>query len=270
MSQIATKLTGVPRTLFLPLRGRAEEQSHSHPLFQDPLAVEWLKLLGWDQELDAFYPKNGKAGTISIAIRTYHHDQIASRHIANHSHPVVVELGAGLSSRFHRIGQNAYRWFDLDLPVVTELRCKLDTQTQQHQFISASVMDFDWMDTLTNVAPENILFIAEGLLMYFEVNEVQQLIDMMRSRFPGATLDVEVVGNYFKMYRKRFTQITAPLKWFVTNEENLARMGLQVVNACSLYQLYPERWPWQWQLLLRLLTQFPYFRNGYLIVETKL
>ncbi|NEQ80208.1 MAG: class I SAM-dependent methyltransferase [Moorea sp. SIO2I5] len=271
MSQIATKLTGVPRTLLLPLRARADEQSHSHPLFQDPLAVEWLKLLGWDRELDTFYPKNSQVTSIAIAIRTCQHDQIASRHIANHSHPIVVELGAGLSSRFHRIGQNAYRWFELDLPVVTELRSKLDTQTEQHQFISASVMDFDWMETLSDVAPENILFIAEGLLMYLDPNEVQELINVMRSRFPSATLDVEVVGNFLnKIYRKKLTQIKAPFQWFVNNEKDLTAMGLQVVNTWSVYQIHQERWPWQWQLLLKLLTQFPYFRNGYLIVETKL
>ncbi len=190
MSQIVNKLTGVPRTLLLPLRGRAEEQAHPHPLFQDPLAVEWLKLVGWDRELDELYSKaTSKASSIVVAIRTYHHDQIASRHIAKHSHPVVVELGAGLSSRFHRIGKNAHHWFELDLPVVTELRSKLDTQTQQHQFISASVMDFDWMDTLPKVAPENILFIAEGLLMYLEVNEVKQLISVCDSFLLGAFRD---------------------------------------------------------------------------------
>ncbi|NEQ87899.1 MAG: class I SAM-dependent methyltransferase [Moorea sp. SIO2I5] len=270
MSQIVTELTGVPRTLLLPLRGRADEQSNPHPLFQDPLAVEWLKLAGWDQELEKFYSKSAKTGSIVAAIRTYQHDQITSGHIANHSHPVVVELGAGLSSRFHRIGQNAYRWLELDLPMVTELRSKLDTQTEQHQFISASVMDFDWMNNLPNVEPENILFIAEGLLAYFEVNEVQQLISTMRSRFPGATLDVEVLGNSAKMFSKMFSQIGAPLKWFVNNEQDLTAMGLQVFNTWSIYQLHQERWPWQWQLLLKLLTQFPYFRNTYLIVETKL
>ncbi|NES08331.1 MAG: class I SAM-dependent methyltransferase [Okeania sp. SIO2F4] len=270
MSEKVNELNGVPRTLLLPLRGRADEQAHPHPLFQDPLAVEWLKLLGWDRELDALYPQGSKAFSIVAAIRTYHHDQIASCHIANHSHPVVVELGAGLSSRFHRIGKNAYRWLELDLPVVTELRCKLDTQTQQHQFISSSVLDFDWMDTLPNVAPENILFIAEGLLMYLEVNEVQQLISVMRSRFPGATLDLEVLGLSTKIYNKIFAQIGAPLKWFVKNQEDLTSMGLQVVNAWSMYQLHLERWPWYWKLLLRFLTQFSYFRNAYLIIETKL
>ncbi|NER52928.1 MAG: class I SAM-dependent methyltransferase [Symploca sp. SIO1A3] len=271
MSQLTANLTGVPRTLMLPLRGRADEQSYSRPLFQDPLAVEWLKVLGWDEELEALYSQLGKAASITVATRTYHHDQITSRHIASHSRPVVVELGAGLSSRFHRVGQNAYRWFELDLPVVTELRRQLDTPTEQHQFISASVMDFSWMDAIANdVEPENILFIAEGLLMYLEPNEVKQLINAMRSRFPGATLDVEVLGNYMRKPGKGFSKIGAPFKWFVNNEGDLTAMGLKVINSGSISELYLERWPWQWRLPWALLGQFPYFRNSYLIVETKL
>lgn len=51
MSQLILKLTGVPRTMLLTLRGRAEEQARPVPLFQDELAVEWRKFLAWDHEL---------------------------------------------------------------------------------------------------------------------------------------------------------------------------------------------------------------------------
>ena len=271
MSQSTKKLTGVPRTMLLTLKTRADEQARPCPLFQDPLAVEWQKLFPMDEELEAIYNRYNPLAQISWSTRAYHHDQITSRHIANHPHPVVVELGAGLSTRFHRIGQNVECWLDLDLPEVTNLRRQLDTETLQHQFISASVMDFDWMNTIPEVAPENILFIAEGLLMYLEANQVNQLVEQMRSRFPGATWAMDVIGNYWKLSnQKMLNKIGIPLSWFVKNEEDLTAMGLQVVNANSLYQLYPERWPWQWRLLVKFLTQFPYFRNAYLIVETRL
>jgi len=270
MPQITTKLIGVPRTMLFTLKTRAEEQARPCPLFQDPLAVEWQKLLPLDEELEAMYNRYNRVAQISWSTRAYHYDQITSHHIANHPHPVVVELGAGLSTRFHRIGQYVEYWLELDLPDVTNLRRQLDTETEQHQFISASVMDFDWMNNVPDVAQENILFIAEGLLMYLEENQVNQLVEQMRSQFPGATWVMDVTGNFWKLYQKMMAKIGTPLKWFVNNEEDLAAMGLQVVNADSFYQLYPQRWPWQWQLLWRFLTQFPYFRNFYLIVETKL
>ncbi|MGK7905408.1 MAG: class I SAM-dependent methyltransferase [Hormoscilla sp.] len=270
MSQITTKLTGVPRTMLLTLKTRADEQTCHCPLFQDPLAVEWQKLLPWDEQLEAMYNRYNPLYQISWSTRAYHHDQITSGHIADHPHPVVVELGAGLSTRFHRIGQNVECWLDLDLPEVTNLRRQLDTETQQHQFISASVMDFDWMNIVPDVAPENILFIAEGLLTYLEANQVTQLVNQMRSRFPGATWVMDVTGNYWKLYKKIGNKIGAPFKWFVKSEADLTAMGLRIVNVDSLYQLYPERWPGQWRLLFKFLTQFPYFRNAYLIVETRL
>lgn len=257
------------RTMLLTLRGRADEQLHPHPLFQDQIAVEWSKLLPWDNGLEAIYSQSKLIQT-SFAVRAYHHDQVASRHIANHSNPVVVELGAGLSTRFHRIGEGTYRWLELDLPTVTKLRHKLDTQTQQHQFISASVMDFDWMNAVPDVAPKNILFIAEGLLPYFKINEVQQLVSQMRSRFSGALLVMDILGNYGKVGSKVFSQIGAPHKWYAKNEQEVTAMGLHLVNVWSLYQLYPKRWPLQLRLLFKLLTQLSYFRNAYLILETKL
>ncbi len=126
------------------------------------------------------------------------------------------------------------------------------------------------MNVIPDVGSENILFLAEGLLPYLKPNEVQQLVKQMRSHFSGATWVMDVMGNYGKLLRKMTAKLEAPLQWFVKNEQDLTAMGLQVVNTWPLYQLYPERWPWQWQLLFKLLTQFPYFRNGYLIVETKL
>ena len=184
MSKSTSRISGVPRTMLMTLRGRADEQAFSNPLFQDPLAVEWYKSLPGDEELETLYDSTSQK---SLAVRAYHYDRIVLRHIASHSQPIVVELGAGLSTRYYRVGQGVHYWLDLNLPLVIELRRQLETETEQHRLISSSVMDFSWMNAVPDVEPENILFVAEGLLMYFEVTEVQQLIDQIRSRFPRAT-----------------------------------------------------------------------------------
>ncbi len=199
------------------------------------------------------------------AIRAYYHDRVASAHIASHRQPVVVELGAGMFTRFHRIGSKVYRWFDLDLPVVTDLRRQLDTQTEQHQLISSSVLDFSWMDAMPEVPPENFLFIAEGWLMYLPTSDVQRLICQMRSRFSGATLLMDVLGNIGQLGlgKTQFDRLGAPFKWYVEDEGEVAAMGLSPVKVASLPQLCPERWPF-------LITWRPPLRNSYLIVEAKI
>jgi len=264
------QLTGVSRTMVATLKTRAEEQERPDCLFQDPLAVEWSKQLLLDYEIEEFSNRMGGLFQTSWSTRAYIHDQIISRHIANHSDPVVVELGAGLSTRFHRVGQNVKCWLDLDLPDVTNLRRQLDPETEQHQFIGASIMDFDWMNSIPDVGSENILFLAEGLLMYIKPSQVEELVKQMRSHFPGATWVMDVMGNFFKFFIKTTAKMDVELRWFVKNEQDLAAMGLQVINTWSLYQQYPKRWPWQLQPFLKFLTAFPYFRNAYLIVETEL
>lgn len=265
MIQSTRELSGVPRTMLLTLKGRADEQHRLVPLFSDPLALEWSKTLPWDDSLGAIY---NWAFQNFVAIRAAEHDRIASEHIASHSQPVVVELGAGMSSRYHRIGSKVYRWFDLDLPVVTDIRRQLDTQTEQHQFISCSVLDFSWMDALPEVPPENFLFIAEGLLMYLAAGDVQRLIDKMRSRFPGATILMDVLGNVVQLARGKtpFDRLDAPLQWYVEDEAEVAAMGLSIVKVASGPQLCPERWPFPF----RLITWLPPIRNSYLIVEAKI
>jgi len=263
MSQSTVQLSGVPRTMILTLRGRADEHDRPNRLFQDEHAAAWIKSLPWDSELEKFY---NPLAQVHWAVRAKQFDKVTERHIASYQSPMVVELGAGLSSRYYRVGKGRSTWIDLDLPVVTEIRQQLDTETSEHQFIRSSVMDFDWMDVLPKRDPESILFLAEGLLMYFDIDELQQLINQMRSNFPGATLVMDVVGNSAKKAGSKLAQLGSPMKWYAKDERDIEALGLSLVNAWSLYQLYPERWP----LMLRLLSGIPYIRNGCLVVETKL
>mgnify|MGYP001795162066 FL=1 len=88
MSIPTSKISGVPRTMLMTLRARADEQANSQPIIQDPLAVEWYQSLTWDEELDKLYNSTSQK---SLAIRAYHYDNITLRHIANSSQPIIVE-----------------------------------------------------------------------------------------------------------------------------------------------------------------------------------
>ncbi|MEM9483320.1 MAG: class I SAM-dependent methyltransferase [Cyanobacteria bacterium P01_F01_bin.116] len=263
------KLTGVPRTMLMTTRARVEEHQYPDGIFRDPVVAEWWQSLTWDPELDRFY---SSIAQLSWAVRAHIFDQITQRHLAAHADAVVVELGAGLSTRYHRIGKNCRTWIDLDLPEVTTLRQQLDTATDHHRFLSRSVMDFSWMDELPSCPPTSLLIMAEGLLMYFEASQVQALIDQLKQRFPGATLVFDVVGGSRNSKNAKYlAQLNAPLKWFVKNEQDVAAMGLSLVQVRSLIQencRYPQRigfyrWvPW--------FSKLPAIRNASLILETAL
>ncbi|MDF5707817.1 MAG: class I SAM-dependent methyltransferase [Nostoc sp. S4] len=269
MTQFPTKLTGVPRTMLMTTRARVDEhQRQTDALFRDPEIFEWWQAIAWDTDLDRFYQPLSQ---LSWAVRANAFDRVARQHIASHPDAVVIELGAGLSTRYYRVGQGCKCWLDLDLPEVTNLRRQLDSETQQHRFISRSALDFGWMDELPNCPSEHLLIIAEGLLMYFTVEQVQQLINQLRQRFANATFMFDVVGGASKgKVAKWLAQLGAPMQWFVKNERDLNGMGLAIAQVLSLVQenyRYPHRlnalrWiPW--------IAKLPYFRNASLIIETK-
>ncbi|WP_206070931.1 hypothetical protein [Nodosilinea sp. P-1105] len=133
------------------------------------------------------------------------------------------------------MGQSCRRWIELDLPEVTELRRYFDRESDRHRFVSASALDPSWMDDVPDGLPEARLILAEGLLMYFEPDQVQALLDQIKQRFPGATLAFDAVGGVTKGNGARqLAKMGAPLKWFINTEADVAAMGLRLVEVRSL------------------------------------
>ncbi|MEM9274932.1 MAG: class I SAM-dependent methyltransferase [Cyanobacteria bacterium P01_F01_bin.143] len=265
-NQLNQKLTGVPRRMLMTTRARVEEQQRADKLLEDPTIAQWWQYLEWDSQLDSFYTSMAQ---LSWVVRSKICDRITEKHLTNNPDALVIELGAGLSTRYHRVGQNCRCWLDLDLPSVTALRRQLDTESDRHRFLSYSVMDFDWLNEIPDCNPESLLIIAEGLLMYFELEQVRDFVNHLQTRFSGATLIFDVVGFSPKSKgAKQFASLGAPLKWFIKNEKDIEELGLSLVQVKSLVQencRYPNRigfyrWiPW--------LSKLSFLRNASLIVE---
>ncbi|MBW4693422.1 MAG: class I SAM-dependent methyltransferase [Lyngbya sp. HA4199-MV5] len=269
MAQVLTQLTGVPRTMLMTTRARVEEHQRADALFRDPKAFEWWQSIAWDSKLDRLW---SPISQLSWAVRAHIFDQMVQRHLATHPDAVVVELGAGLSTRYYRVGQRCQCWIDLDLPAVMNLRRQLDQETAQHRLISQSALDFSWMDAVPNCPPEKLLILAEGLLMYFTLEQVQQLIQQLRQRFPHATFLFEIIGGASKgRAAKVLAELGAPMQWLVKDEHDVDGMGLTIAQVRSLLQencRYPDRLgALRW---FTWMTKLPAFRNASLLLEAKL
>lgn len=262
-------LTGVPQTLLLTTRARVEEHQRPDGILQDPKAVQWFQDLPWYDRLDTLYTPLSQLGW---AVRAYQIDQITQQFLAKRKAALVVELGSGLSTRYFRIAREKDTWFEVDLPEVIDLRLQVDQETSTHRFYRGSVLDLGWMESLPEFQSEDMLFLAEGLLMYFSQSEVQTLLKAMQQQFSGSTLALDVVGGLTRgQAARKLADLGAPLGWFVRNEQDLVDMGLSVTQVLSLIQCnqrYPDRiGMWRW---LPWLSRLPAFRNACLIVEAKL
>lgn len=206
----------------------------------------------------------------ACAIRAHDIDQLVKRHISEHKHPVVVELGAGMSSRYYRVKEEnpELRWIELDLDDVIALRRELDAETEQHRFIPRSVFDYSWMDELPQSTTEELLFVAEGLFMYFKREWVETLVAEMCSRFSGASLVFDTTGVYMdKMNRLyRHAGMEAQLQWLVKDRREIERLGLQVEKSIPLFRGTCGRCP----IVTRALSWLPKIRQALVITSAKL
>lgn len=235
------ELSGLARTLLLTLRARADEHARPDALFADPVAADWIARLPWQKDYDSFYSTKIQNG---FAIRARIFDDVTRQFLAGHPHPLIVELGAGLSTRRQRIGPGGAHWVELDLPEAIALRRLFDPETPDHRYLAYSMLDPVWMDQLPDVfPPTDMLFIAEGVLIFLDETGVKILIAEMRRRFPGAMFLLDVAGGAFRERTgPRLAAIDAPVRWFADDESEVAALGLAPQRVWPLLEQFPERW----------------------------
>lgn len=166
------RIDSVAQTLFIPLYIKALESSHPDPIIQDEQAIELVEKI----DFDFSSLKIPKITRITAAMRTRQFDNWIRTFLTSTPDGVVVDIGCGLDSRFHRVDNGNVLWYDLDLAEVIELREKLIAPTDRNFNISRSVFDFHWMDEIREEEGKGIFFLAEGVLMYLNMQDVKRLL----------------------------------------------------------------------------------------------
>ncbi|PZD72613.1 hypothetical protein C1752_03449 [Acaryochloris thomasi RCC1774] len=120
-SDISLQLAGVPETLLITLYARAAESQKSDAILQDEKAIEIAQRLDYD--FAKFEP--GWSSQLGCVIRAWHIDMLVQTFIDTHPEAIIVNLGAGLCTRYLRLETAQVRWYDIDFPEVIELRRQL-------------------------------------------------------------------------------------------------------------------------------------------------
>ena len=176
----------VAETLLIPLHMRAKESRRKNPILYDPAAERLAESLDYD-----YSPFDGaRLSEVGCVVRGWYFDNAVRRFIRSHIHPVVVNVGCGLDTRYQRAGQGTgVTFYDLDLPEVIDLRRRLIPESPENPYIAASLLDTNWMDTLRARHPEaSFIFVVEGVLMYFYEKQVRSFLHHVASRFGGGEI----------------------------------------------------------------------------------
>lgn len=257
-SRMKTRLTGVEETLLLPLWARARETQRHDPIIEDSKAVELLRRIDYDfTRFDHDWKSQ-----VAVAVRTRLLDDAVRDFLGRNPHALVVNLGSGLDSRFHRLDNETVQWYELDLPEVITWRRQYFKEHARYRFISASVMDTSWFKAIDR-GDRPVLLIAEGLLMYFARHQVRSLLRHLVNAFPGAEMLLEVLAFGaigMTHYHDTLWRFDAKLKWSLADSHELEHWDrrIKLLNEWCVLDHHAERWGW-----LGLVAHNPWFRVLY-------
>jgi O-methyltransferase involved in polyketide biosynthesis len=179
-------LGDVPETMLWTLYHRAQEAARPDGVLADPLAVELVGRVEYP-----FEERFGGGGPLAQwqALRAKTFDRSVQAYLAARPGGTVVALGAGLETQFWRVDDGRCTWISVDLPEAIELREALLPPSDRRLEIARSALDLAWMDEVDGEA----LITAQGLLMYFQPQEVHRLIAACARRFAGGALLFDAV-----------------------------------------------------------------------------
>ncbi len=196
-------LRGVPETLLYPLYIRAVESQRPDPLLKDELAASLIASLAYDFSR---YAGEKDVNRVFVLLRAREFDRAVSRFLEAQPDGVVIEIGCGLDTRFHRLDNGRVTWFDLDLPDVIAVRSRLLPEAPRRRMIARSMLDLDWLEAIGTPPGERVLIVAEGVFPYFEAAQVKTLVLALLGRFPGARLVFDIIPP-FERWLSRATQV---------------------------------------------------------------
>ena len=178
----SNQLEGVSETLLIPLHYRAQESRSESSAFKDAVAERFHDAIDYDW--DKFESKS-PLGLIMPA-RTAIFDAETGSFLARVPDTVVINLGAGLDTRFYRLDNGIVHWVELDLPGVISFRRQLgEPASERHRLVAGSVLEDVWIRDLNLDPGVRVLLVAEGLFSYFTQEEHRRIFGCLAENFPG-------------------------------------------------------------------------------------
>jgi O-methyltransferase involved in polyketide biosynthesis len=257
LPKVRAQLSSVPETLLWNVYHRALAARGPRPVLADPMAIELVARID--------YPFAQFSGDVTgewHALRVRRFDAEIRRFLAEHPGGTVVALGEGLETQFWRVDNGQAQWLTVDVPETVALRRQLLPDGPRQRTLACSATDPQWMD---QVDPSHgVMITAQGLLMYFQPDDVDRLVRLCARQFPGQTLLFDAVPAWMvaraRSDRHRHRGYRPPWVWGI-NRAARARLSA-LPGVAEFVELRPTRGQGLlFGAVLPALRRFPWLRD---------
>lgn len=230
-------------TLFVPMQGRIYASLYCPQILYDKKALELKERISFELEKQSQYT------FLASAVRSANMDRIITDFLNSSPDGVIVQLGCGLETTYHRLDNGRTRWYAVDLPSVIEYRRILLAEPDRESYISEDAFAGGWIRLVREEFPFSpILVIAAGLFHYFEKDKV---LDLLRSL--GQYGEIIVVFDAVnkmglsimrRKYMKKLGHPDARMHFYVDSAEVLVNEighDAKLVSEQAYYHFTPRR-----------------------------
>ncbi len=201
---LGIELGDVSISLLLTFYALARESRTENPIIHDPKAEEIASVLNREllKSKESYFRTLAKGEinkdlSVHIALRAKKYDEYVKDFMKRYPGGTVVNIGCGLDTRFWRIDNGKARFYDLDLPRVIEIKRKVCWETERYHMLAASALEHVWMNEVLDHTVGPYIFLAEGVFMYLDRDDVKALVLELQNRFPGSELVCEVFNDFW-------------------------------------------------------------------------
>ncbi|MBQ8972112.1 MAG: class I SAM-dependent methyltransferase [Clostridia bacterium] len=207
---------GVADTLYIPLAARVTASKRFPQYFYDAAALR----LEAELPSDSIQKNASEYYTLASVARYHNIDEMARGFVAAHGACDIVNMGAGLETMHCRLADTGATFYEIDMPRVIAHRRRALGIGENEVLIGGDLRMGDWMEQIELKGAK--LFVACGVFMYWQEEEVRSLIGALQARFGGSELVFDAMSASALKFANRHVRKTG-------NEG--AKMGFSIDNA---------------------------------------
>ena len=226
---VSLELGDVQETALIPLAIKANESKRPNHRIYDGKAIEIIDSLNIDTEqYDKFLSHEG------VVARTILFDNQVRKALKQYPNAVVINIGCGFDDRFSRVDNGTVLWYNVDLPDSVAVRRKCFAKREREFLIQGDLFSNTWTKNIPN--DRVAIIIAEGLLMYFTEEQVENLLHHIRNYFRKGYLLAELMHPMAAdngKYHDTVKNTNAQFHWGIAD-------GRELEFLCSGYKMLRE------------------------------
>ena len=193
------------------MKGRVVEARKPDPIITDPVGCECLEKIKplLPAELYARVLDREMPSTLAryLTLRAMKYDIYAKNFLQESPNGLVVSLGCGFDTRYWRVSKEPWKYVEVDLPQLIELKKEILGDIVTYPMIGCSVLEDMWIEEVLSMQRENVMFLAEGLFMYLPEEGVRHLFCVLSQSFSKSYIAFDVVNErYTRGLRKKIVE----------------------------------------------------------------